>query len=567
MMPPPESVDAIASRWNLTEALALRRREREARAAEQAFREEASRDEESHQAASDEPPSAHQEPSGQAEGSSHSAESEAASADAEAQTMPSNGRVDAGHPACQEEASGLGPAPVTSSGQENGLRSADPAAIAEYIRTHELDQISGDLFQGRCPFCGTGASFALHAPTGKWRCCACKRGGKFDDLPVAAGDAREATGSATGAFGAAEANAHSDSVPPPPPPPSGQTANGQSSSAPAQPNFDQLRAKWGVCRPRELKDRCEKEGPEQYVVKDLILALSLILLVGASGLGKSPFAYQLALCVAAGVPFLGAPVKQTRVLYLDFENGYRSVNDLSTNLTEHLGLSAPPDDLILWNANDSPTIGSMRKYFSDLLRDVRPGLVIVDPVSALFPEIEETNTDATQIYLVLRQAIHDFGCSIVCIHHLKKDSDKNLPASLEADLRGFFQRVRGASVLVNGSDIRLGFDRPGTSSPPVSDLALVMGGYTRVRGEIPTWYLARVLDANGEPLGYRKITGFDLLGNPGQEIAFEALPKRFAFKDAKREYCAGDQATSDFLKKCIAIGILTKVSRGVYEKV
>ena len=71
----------------------------------------------------------------------------------------------------------------------------------------------------------------------------------------------------------------------------------------------------------------------------------------------------------------------------------------------------------------------------------------------------------------------------------------------------------------------------------------------------------------GEPLGYRKASGVQLLCNSEQEAAFGKFADRFPFKDAKREYGKRDQATKDFLDKCIAKGILKRVAKGVYEKV
>jgi len=115
--------------------------------------------------------------------------------------------------------------------------------------------------------------------------------------------------------------------------------------------------------------------------------------------------------------------------------------------------------------------------------------------------------------------------------------------------------------------VRLGVDIPGSSGAGQSDIALVMRGYSRVRGEIPTIHLARVLDHEGEPIGYRKAAGVELLGNQDQQDTFGRLPDRFTFKEAMHEYGKGDQATIDFLNKCIAKGILTRVAKGVYEKV
>ena len=218
---------------------------------------------------------------------------------------------------------------------------------------------------------------------------------------------------------------------------------------------------------------------------------SLGLIVGDSGLGKSPLAYQMSMCVASGTPFLGEAVQKMRVLFLDFENGSQDVNYIIEQLTKHLGLPAAPPELVLWNVNDClPTWGGTGDTGLDLIRDVKPGLVFIDPVSALYPDIEKSNTDATTIYQKFRKVIRESACSIVNLHHPRKDSVLTLPASLEDDnFRGWFQRVRGAGVLVNGADIRLGVDRSvvsGVGTAGKEEIALVTRGYGRVRGEIPT---------------------------------------------------------------------------------
>ncbi len=286
-------------------------------------------------------------------------------------------------------------------------------------------------------------------------------------------------------------------------------------SATTPTDFNQLRARWGVYRPQDLKDRCAREGPERFLIDGLIAERSLGLVVGESGLGKSPLMYQIALCAAAGIPFLGAAVQQARVLYLDFENGYRDVNEMIAKLCGYLGLTSLPDDLCLWNVNDCPTLGATGHEFWRLAEDLKPGLVIIDPISALCPEIEKSNSEATEDYQGLRRIVRSVGCSIVSVHHLRKDSEKTPPASLEKDLRGFLQRVRGASVLVNGSDVRLGVARPETAA---ANIDLIMRGYSRVRGEIPTWRLSRIRDANGEPVGYVRATGVTLLCHTEQKL-------------------------------------------------
>jgi hypothetical protein len=113
---------------------------------------------------------------------------------------------------------------------------------------------------------------------------------------------------------------------------------------------------------------------------------------------------------------------------------------------------------------------------------------------------------------------------------------------------------------VNGSDVRLAIDRCTTDHNE-----LVIRGFMRVRGEIPLLRVVKVLDEDGEPQGFQERTGVELLRNADQHATFEALPASFAFSEAKKVYGRADQATADFLNKCVSAGVVRKRGR-VYEK-
>ena len=172
--------------------------------------------------------------------------------------------------------------------------------------------------------------------------------------------------------------------------------------------------------------------------------------------------------------------------------------------------------------------------------------------------------------------MRECGTSVMGVHHLRKPSSDtgNAPPPLEkGDCRNWFLQVRGPRALINGADIRLGFAVPASAGyvpaqgGQAEEIALVMRGFGRVRGEIPTTYLARVSDEDGDPLGYRRLTGAALLFNGDQEAAFAKLPESFRFKEGQRVYGKGAQPTIDFLNKCIAAGIVRKLpKREGYEK-
>ena len=256
---------------------------------------------------------------------------------------------------------------------------------------------------------------------------------------------------------------------------------------------------------------------------------------------------------------------------MDSEDGLAQVDDLVRQLSKHLGIDGPLNDLLLWNLNDLPDgFGKEGRKLDDMIKAAKPDLVIMDPLNAVFAGIERDNSTTSAAYKHLRTIMSKTGCTVVGVHHTRKTDSENLRdnESLDlADVSQWFQQARGPRLLINGSDVRLGIDKPSKSRITSDDGEIVLKGFERVRGEIPAIRIARVMDDDGEPCGYDQLSGAKLLGNEDQQEAFERLLHSFRFKQAKAVYGKADQATMDFLNKCIAAGILRKVHRGQYEKI
>jgi hypothetical protein len=175
----------------------------------------------------------------------------------------------------------------------------------------------------------------------------------------------------------------------------------------------------------------------------------------------------------------------------------------------------------------------------------------------------------------LRGLSRKYGCTFEMIVHPRKapakESDR--PPPLEnANIFQHFEMARGAAALINASDVRLAVDRPALFDLPQLDglkqeAALILRGFRRIEGEIPTMYVARVIGADGEPLGYGRMSSVALLNNADQIGAFERLPSEFSFKTAKQVYGKADSPTREFLKKAIGQGLLRQPGRGCYAKI
>jgi hypothetical protein len=335
---------------------------------------------------------------------------------------------------------------------------------------------------------------------------------------------------------------------------------------------EEWRERWGLHTPKSLKLRAAELGSTDHLVEGLLPTRAIGLLVGDSGLGKSPLACQLAICVAAGIKFLGRKTRKGRVVIADFENGIGDLLELIERICRYLGLTEPPgdDDLLIWTLNDClPTYDQENNTLLDILRDVRPTLAIIDSLAAYRPYAEDKNSEANRMLRDLRGLARVAGTATLEVHHRRKmprKADESAGPLESANLRLWLQDARGASSLINGSDVRLGVDEPDESAVQKDDVALVLRGLGRVRGEIGPYFLARDHDESGDPAGYRQLDGPELLFNDQQQKALTSLPQRFTFKEAKLAYGRSDQPTSNWLVRSSDLGLVKRQGRGVYEK-
>jgi hypothetical protein len=248
---------------------------------------------------------------------------------------------------------------------------------------------------------------------------------------------------------------------------------------------------------------------------------------------------------------------------MDCENGQNEVLALITQVGKHLSLERIPEQLMLWNFNDcSDTSANPSAVLREMVLALNPALVVIDPLYGVFNELERDNQKTTEVFQTLRGIMRDANCGFIAVHHQRKTDHERGEQRLDnANLSTWFQSARGPRALINGSDVRIGVDRVATN-----DSQVVVRGFERLAGEFPTIRLVRAFDDDGEPTGYNRLTGADLLSNPEQQAAYRQLPNEFRFKDAMRIYSRNDQPTMDFLNKCRSAGLLVKAQRGLYRK-
>jgi len=302
---------------------------------------------------------------------------------------------------------------------------------------------------------------------------------------------------------------------------------------------------------------------QAYVLADWVPCGSVNILVGDSGLGKSPLLYQLAMCVASGRPFLGLRTIKGKVIYFDYENAVPQVEKMVRALAENIGVVKRDyeNGLGLWNRNDCPPGVNISRQLVEIVESESPSLVVIDSLSAFWPRAEDTNSETSHMIQFLR-GLSNLNCAVILVHHRRKpDIEASTPPVPEPDtVRAWFNETRGAGALISSVDTRIGVGVSG-------DVDLTMFGFARSVGQLTAIDIRRTYDEQGEPLGYIKLTGLERLPD-FQKRAYAALPKEFLHREAKGIYGKGPQATTNFLQKCIGLSLLTHDRRlAVYRKV
>ncbi|HLM82455.1 MAG TPA: AAA family ATPase [Terriglobales bacterium] len=294
--------------------------------------------------------------------------------------------------------------------------------------------------------------------------------------------------------------------------------------------------------------------PSPEIVEGLISEKSANILVGDSGQGKTPLVAQLGVCAALGIPFLGQKTVQTKVMMVDYENA-EALADVVSQICEHLDR---PSDFVMdpeWfrivqNVDSSDVL--------KLVQEFKPGLVIVDSLRGFCPSADTKNETASKLITELQSQKTAF----LLMHHVRKNStekrDKRLPLEKEERVLDWLEAAAGSRALINQTFTRIAVDY---SSADNADL--VVRGFYKGRGEFGPWRLARNYSKqHGEPIGYDRLTGTDLL-DIEHSAFFDALPKdqAMSYKEIQHNLRQSEGQITRFLAACENAGVVVTTGK------
>jgi hypothetical protein len=295
----------------------------------------------------------------------------------------------------------------------------------------------------------------------------------------------------------------------------------------------------------EMIAEAENDSHRVPIVKDLIFRKTVNIGIGDSGLGKTPFFLQLALCVAFGVPFIGQHCERGKVLIADYEN-YTGLSDMLTILAGNLGIQTPIDEnwlAIVRHPQKSTLVREIEEF--------RPLLVIVDSLRGYDPGSETDNKSAAMTIANCQKVASDNDCAWAIIHHPRKQdkSVKERPDlfNVDVDVVEWLEEAAGPRALINQTYTRIGFAKP--KKQQNAELGLRCS--VKMRGELGPWLTAREYDDSGEPVGYKRLCGSDLLVEADRKLWMQLPNEPLTFGKALQVLFEGNISKKPALAKLL----------------
>jgi len=198
-------------------------------------------------------------------------------------------------------------------------------------------------------------------------------------------------------------------------------------------------AGWEFCN---LEHAYAPRPPLAYVVSGLLPIESLSIFYGVPGTFKTMLLQDMAVCVAAGSPWLpplpghgGVTPRATRrapVLWIDFDNGGRRTHERFGALAR--AQNVPVDTPLHYVSMPTPWLNAFDPEAVDALipriSELGAKLVILDNLGAVSGGADENSIQMLRVLHNLRRMAEGTGAAVVLIHHPRKGTGGRLGENL-----------------------------------------------------------------------------------------------------------------------------------------
>ena len=233
-------------------------------------------------------------------------------------------------------------------------------------------------------------------------------------------------------------------------------------------------------KPRTLADAYAPKPPIEYAVSGLWALPSLNIVYGSPGDFKSFLLADMALCIAAGKPWLPAAswqpgarpfnTRQSAVIWIDFDNGRRRTDDRFAALGR--ARSLPEDTPLYYYSMPTPGLDAGKDeligQLSQRMTAHAAGVVVIDNLKTITGGVDENSAAMGDIMYRLRRLAEDTGAAVIVIYHQRKGNGGVVSRAGDA--------LRGHSSIEAALDLALIVERE-----PYSDNITIRA--TKSRGE------------------------------------------------------------------------------------
>jgi hypothetical protein len=189
---------------------------------------------------------------------------------------------------------------------------------------------------------------------------------------------------------------------------------------------------------------------------------------GPTGVGKTNLLLRLSRALCEGTPFLGLPIPQPRrVLYVILEGSRRGLRRRLRKVWASASEEARQRFSLAFISLNLANEGDLSRLEA-LLAQVRPAVLIVDPLRNAHPWDENLSHEAARLTAILDTLIDRYGVALILAHH-----DRKRPPFVRRDAGT--DRVRGSTALTGWLQFCLSLD------PDPKEPDLLVAEWTKTR--------------------------------------------------------------------------------------
>jgi RecA-family ATPase len=225
--------------------------------------------------------------------------------------------------------------------------------------------------------------------------------------------------------------------------------------------------------------------PPQFIMDDWLPCGYATLLAGHGGVGKSAIALHLAVCIAAGVPFFGAPVERRRVMYLSCEDRTGILHWRLRRICDFLELDLASlrewlavvdlvgHDVVLWERDPRTgnTVTAAYVRLTERMREYQTEVLFVDGISDTYGGSGGSKTEVKRYVNALVGLLPADRGALVLIGHIDKKAARNGASTEGYDgTTGWHNAVRARLYLYPEAQQDENSDRPERTGELILDL-------------------------------------------------------------------------------------------------